>query len=92
MNSAELDLLDTSIARIEGTSVAIVSCSGEAKRPDQSPYQPSRDPNEALRLVEKYIARVVRLSDGWAAVGLGGRASTGATLPIAVCIAVIEAQ
>lgn len=92
MNTPDLDRLDSAIAQIEGSSVATLDGSGGARRLDQSPYQPSRDPNEALRLLDKYIARVVRLNDGWAAVALSGRASSGPTLPIAVCIAVIEAQ
>ena len=92
MNDNELDLLDSAIARIEGPPTAIVDATGEALRPDRSPYRPTRDPQEALRLAEKYIARVVRLDRGWAAVGPGGRACTGPTLPVAVCIAIVEAQ
>jgi len=92
MNSDDLDLLDSAIAEIEGSPTATVTSSGEALRLDRSPYRPTRDPDEALRLMDKYIARVVRTKDAWAAVGPSGRACVGPTLPIAVCIAIVEAR
>ena len=92
MNSTDLDFLDSSIAEIEGSATATVSSKGEAIRHDQSRYQPTRDPDEALRLMDKYIARVVRTNDAWAAVGPNGRACVGPTLPIAVCMAIVEAR
>lgn len=92
MNSTELDQLDSAIAGIEGPSIATVGSGGKALRLDQSPYRPTRDRDEALRLLEKYIARTKKLDDGWAAIGLSGRACIGPTLPIAVCRAVIEEQ
>jgi hypothetical protein len=92
MNSADLDSLDSAIAGIEGPTVAFVGTNGEALCPDSSPYRPTRDPNEALRLLDKYIDRVVKLNGAWAAVGPCGRACVGPTLPIAVCKAIVEAR
>ena len=92
MNSADLDFLDSTVAGIEGLPIATLNSAGAAIRPDQSPYRPSRDPDEILRLINKYIDRVVRLNDGWVAVGKSGRACSAATLPIAVCMAIIEAR
>ena len=92
MNNSELDQLDSEIARIEGRSVAHVPIMGGPPGKQPEPYRPTRDPDEALRLVEKYIARVIRLDHGWAAIGPNGRACTGPTLPIAVCMAVVEAS
>ena len=92
MNSSDLDGIDYAIAQIEGFSAAFLDSFGQTRHIDQSLYRPSRDPIEAFRLMEKYILKIVRLERGWAAVGLSGRCSSGPTLPIAVCIAVIEAQ
>jgi hypothetical protein len=89
MNSIDLDLLDSAIAEIEGTATALVNSAGEAMGPSRTPYRPTRDPNEALRLMDKYISRVVRTKDAWAAVDRGGRACVGPTLPIAVCLAIV---
>lgn len=90
MNCANLDLLDSVVAKIEGPVIAMVNSTCVAKRLDQSPYRPTRDPHEALRLMDKYIGRVVKMNGGWAAVGPNGRACIGPTLSIAVCIAIIE--
>ena len=92
MNSTDLDFLDSAIAEIEGSATATLSSNGKAIRGDQSRYRPTRDPDEALRLMDKYIARVVRTNDAWAAVGPSGRACVGPTLPIAVCMAIAEAR
>lgn len=92
MKSTDLDQIDSAIADIEGPTIAMVGASGEAFRPDHSPYRPTRDRDEALRLLEKYIARTKKLDDGWAAIGPNGRACVGPTLAIAVCRAVIEAR
>ncbi len=90
MNYADLDLLDCAVARIEGFAVTPLNPDGKAADGDQSPYRPTRDPGEALRLMDKYIDRVVRTRAAWAAVGPSGRACVGPTLPIAVCIAIVE--
>ncbi|GAC1623853.1 MAG: hypothetical protein NVS9B10_09190 [Nevskia sp.] len=86
MNSHELDLLDSAIARIEGLPGS--ACDSEAGR-----YRPTRSSDETLRLMDKYIAKVVRMNDGdWAAIGPSGRACVGPTLPVAVCRAILEAR
>jgi hypothetical protein len=92
MHSAALNSLDSAIATIEGPEVATLNSSGHAVRLDQSPYQPTRDPGEALRLVEKYIYKIQKVNGGWLAVGSNGRACPGATLPIAVCAAIANAH
>jgi len=92
MNSVDLDVLDSAVAEIEGSAIANVRSSEEAIRRDRSQYRPTRDPDEALRLMNKYIARVVRMKDAWVAVGPSGRACVGPTLPIAVCMAIVEAR
>jgi hypothetical protein len=92
MKNIELDQLDSAIAGIEGPGIAILGLVGEALRLDQTPYRPTRDGDEALRLLEKYVTRTKKLADGWAAIGPSGRACIGPTLSIAVCRAVIEEQ
>lgn len=92
MKITELDHLDSAVAGIEGKAVAILGLTGQALRLDQTPYRPTRDRDEALRLLEKYITRIKKLDNGWAAVGPSGRAFIGSTLSIAVCRAVIGEQ
>ena len=92
MNSTDLDALDSAVAAIERAAVATEGARGGAKHLDRSPYRPTRDPGEALRLIDKYISRVQKVNGAWAAVGPNGRACVGDTLPIAVCKAVAEAQ
>ncbi|WP_295686561.1 hypothetical protein [uncultured Nevskia sp.] len=87
----ELDILDSVLARLEGPPTVGIGSNGRAVYADRSPYRPTRTPAEILRLIEKYIAKVVRMDDGnWAAVGPSGRACVGETLSIAVCKAIIE--
>lgn len=89
--SDQLDIIDSGLARFEGPPSFGINSSGRAVYADRTPYRPTRTPAEITRLIEKYIEKVVRLSDGrWAAVGPSGRACVGSTLPIAVCMAVIE--
>lgn len=92
MKSTELDQLDFAIAGIEGPRIATLGLIGKALNPDQTPYRPTRDGKEALRLLEKYITRTKKLDNGWAAIGPSGRACIGPTLSIAVCRAVIGEQ
>ncbi len=91
-NDTDLDLLDSAIAGIEGLSPEESATEGKATRRKRAQYRPTRDPDEALRLMDKYIARVVRTRDAWAAVGPSGRCCVGPTLPIAVCMAIVEAR
>jgi len=91
MTSNELDALDSAIAWLEGVPTASSGKLGTEARFDRPAYRPTRSPEETLRLMEKYIRKVVRLNDGeWAAVGPSGRASVGPTLAISVCKAVVE--
>ena len=93
MKSTELDMLDSAIAAIEGLATTTASTSGQVIHRDRSqPYRPTRDADEALRLMDKYISRVVKTEGAWAAVGPGGRACVGPTLPVAVCMAIVEAR
>ena len=93
MDDKELDALDQAIARIEGFPLAICSCSGNAIRPDRSPYTPTRDADETLRLLAKYVTKLIRMNDGvWAAVGPNGRACVGSTVSVAICRAIVEAR
>lgn len=88
MESTEFDLLDAAVARLEGPEVAAISGWGRALRPDGTPYQPTRQCEEAARLMEKYVCRLIKLNGRWAAVGCDGRAHVGLTFPVAVCKAV----
>lgn len=94
MNGDELDVLDQTIARIVGSPAIGISSSGQAiYYQDRSPYRPTRNPDETVHLIDRYIAKVVRMNDGtWAAVGPSGRACVGHTLAIAVFRAVVEAR
>lgn len=92
MNQHDLDSLDHAIASIEGMGSAYRGGSDPEDSQGQSPYRPTRDSDEALRLMDKYIAKVVKMTDGWAAVGPNGRACFGPTLPIAICVAIVEAR
>ena len=92
MDNNDLDSLDHAIANIEGLSVASHDEGGRNRRAGPLPYQPTRNSDEALRLMDKYIAKVVKMNDGWAAVGPNGRACFGPTLPIAICVAIVEAR
>lgn len=86
----ELDILDAMMARFEGPPSFGISAQGRAVHADRSPYQPTRNPDELLRLIDKYIVRLIRLDDGtWAAVGPAGRATVGPSIPVAVCRAVL---
>lgn len=88
---AELDIIDAMLARFEGPPTFGISAQGRAIHADRSPYQPTRNPHELLRLIDKYIVRLIRMDDGnWAAVGPAGRAMVAATLPVAVCRAVLS--
>ena len=87
----ELDILDSVLARLEGPPTVGIGSNGRAVYADRSPYRPTRTPAEIFRLIEKYIAKVIRMDDGtWAAIGPSGRACVGATLSIAVCKAIVE--
>lgn len=92
MNKTALELLDSTAAENEGDSGEGADFVGHTIRRDQMPYEPARDPKEVLRLMEKYIHRVVRVENGWAAIGSNGRACVGSTLPIAICMAAVESQ
>jgi hypothetical protein len=85
--STNLDRIDAVIALLEGPGIAALDGEGRAVRPDMTPYQPTREWGEAMRLMDKYITRLVRLSDGWAAVDRNGRAHAAPTALIAVCTA-----
>ncbi len=87
MIKTDLDRIDAVIALLEGPGIAILNGEGKAVRPDMTPYQPTREWGEAMRLMDKYISRLVRLSDGWAAVDRNGRAHIGPTALIAICVA-----
>ncbi len=90
-DSEELDMLDAMLARFEGPPTFGISAQGRAVYADRSPYQPTRNPAELLRLIDRYIARLIRMDDGsWAAIGPAGRATVAASLPVAVCRAVLE--
>ena len=90
-DSEELDTLDAMLARFEGPPTFGISAQGRAVYADRSPYQPTRNPAELLRLIDRYIARLIRMEDGtWAAIGPAGRATVAASLPIAVCRTVLE--
>jgi hypothetical protein len=92
MNRDELDLLDSSVASIEGVYDEAVYASTRSSRFDSRPYRPSRDAEETLRLMDKYISRAVKMEGGWAAIGPSGRACFGPTLSIAVCKAIVEGR
>lgn len=92
MDYNDLDSLDKAIAGIEGLGPQGHDLQGADRSAGQPAYQPTRDPDEALRLMDKYIAKAVKMTDGWAAVGPNGRACFGVTLPIAVCVAIVEAR
>lgn len=92
MDHNDLDSLDHAIAGIEGLRLADHDEGDTGGRPDRLPYQPTRNSDQALRLMDKYIAKVVKMNDGWAAVGPNGRACFGPTLPIAICVAIVEAR
>ena len=87
MIKTDLDRIDAVIALLEGPGIAVLNGEGRAVRPDMTPYQPTREWGEAMRLMDKYISRLVRLSDGWAAVDRNGRAHVGPTALIAICMA-----
>ena len=90
-DSDELDILDAMLARFEGPPTYGISAQGRAVYADRSPYQPTRNPEELLRLINLYIARLIRMDDGsWAAIGPAGRATVAPSLPVAVCRAVLE--
>jgi len=87
----ELDILDAMLARFEGPPAFGISAQGRAVYADRSPYQPTRNPEELLRLIETYIGRLIHMEDGsWAAVGPAGRATVAPSLAVAVCRAVLE--
>jgi len=91
MTSHELDALDAAIGWLEGFPPASAGKLGTAARFDRPVYSPTRSPEEILRLMDKYIRKVVRMSDGeWAAVGPSGRACVGPTLAISVCKAIVD--
>jgi hypothetical protein len=93
MHRSDLDVLDSTVADLEGFEYTICSATGVVMRPDKSRYAPTRCDAEAARLIEKYIKRVARLEDGcWVAVSLSGRAYVAPTLPIAVCMAATQSQ
>lgn len=92
-SNEDLDILDSLLARLEGSPAFGIGSDGGAIYADRSPYRPTRTPAEALRLMEKYIAKVIRMDDGtWAAIGPSGRACAGETLSIAVCKAIVESR
>lgn len=74
----ELDALDAAVAVSQGQAVASLGPGGLAVRPDGSPYQPTRQPGEAQRLIDHYVQRLVKLPHAWIAVGANGRAEFGA--------------
>ena len=92
MDTQHLNLLDSAVADIEGISGGRKHNAGGIANQKTTPYHPTTDSEEALRLMDKYISRVVKLPDGWVAVGPNGRACLGQTLPIAVCVAIVEGQ
>lgn len=55
----DLDRIDAAIAGLEGGAVAVVGDAGLALCPDGTPYQPTRQREEAMRLLEKYVIRLV---------------------------------
>jgi len=91
MEPSDLDVLDHAIAGIEGLRLADRDDNLDSDT-RKIPYQPTRNSDEALRLMDKYIAKVVKMTGGWAAVGPNGRACFGPTLPIAICVAIVEAR
>lgn len=92
MDHRDLDSLDYAIAGIEGLEVPTPYQVERDERRTAPAYRPTRNSDEALRLMDKYIARVVKMNNGWAAVGPTGRACFGPTLPIAICVAIVEAS
>ena len=89
MSQPELDRMDAAIAILEGPRIATLDSRGRAIRHNRMPYKPTRERDEAMRLMDKYITRMVRLTGMWAAVGRNGRAYFGPTSEIAICKAVI---
>lgn len=90
MNQSDLDQMDAAIALLEGTGIATLDAEGKAVRGDRTPYRPTRDRGEAMRLMDKYIVRMAKLNGAWAAVGADGRAHLGPTSLIAICRAVVS--
>lgn len=90
LQSSELDIIDAAVASLEGHAVATIDICGRARRKDSSPYRPTRELEEAMRLMNKYVTRMVKLDHAWAAVGQSGRAYIGPTACIAICKAVVE--
>jgi|GEM_PF-3361937 len=91
MTSSELDALDSAIAWLEGVPSLSSGKPGTEARFERPAYRPTRSPEETLRLLEKYIRKVVRLDNGdGVAVGPSGRASVGPTLAVSVCKAIVE--
>jgi hypothetical protein len=88
MTKVDLDRIDAAVALIEGPDVAALDQEGRAVRPDMTPYKPTRERGEAMRLMDKHITRMAKLSGGWAAIGLNGRAYVGPTSLIAICAAI----
>jgi hypothetical protein len=89
MNKIDMDQIDAAIAALEGQQCATINAEGKAVRRDKTPYKPTRERTEAMRLMDKYIERLVKLSGIWAAVGRNGRAYLGPTSLIAICLAVL---
>jgi len=87
VTKTDLDRIDAVIALLEGPTIAMLNGAGKAVRPDMTPYQPTREWGEAMRLMDKYISRLARLNNGWAAVDRNGRAHVGPTALIAICTA-----
>ena len=92
MKNDDLDVLDSAVAAIEKVFDEPDQSPSRSRRYDSRLYRPTRDAEETLRLIDKYISRIVKMDHGWAAVGSSGRACFGPTLPIAVCKAIIGAD
>lgn len=87
----DLDQIDAAVARIEAVSRSGLETTPTSP-PDTACCRATRDPAESWRLLEKYIDRISRIEQGWVAVDHAGRASTGPSLAIAVCLAIIGTQ
>lgn len=106
MTNEELGALDLAVAKAEGVREDCHEVGGRARGPEFCPlgrtkvcqqcYRPTRDPAEAMRLLEKYELRVQADGHGgWFADAPGWKGNDGLpfcgpTPAIAICRAVVS--
>jgi hypothetical protein len=99
----ELAELDMAVAHAIGISDAFISYNQHGEKPmcvtytirppDGGPYQPTRNPAEAMRLLEKHKLQVGPDGAGWYACRcFQEEGSYGPTPAIAICKAVVALQ